>query len=169
MGRLGQTLKSTSLCQEHATNVFVRSDKEHDFGKGFEFKKNQMIQSWLDAILRKNFPLGYVIRSAWAARESSFEWKWLEVLWTLFKKKNSCQTALSCPRCSEEARPKRHHLLLWLQPLPVCLRLWLLLPLRRPLLLPRWHPASSAADPPPRRPHPSALLPRRQLPVHRRA
>lgn len=77
--------------------------------------------------------------------------------------------SLSPPGCSEEAGPEWHHLLLRLQPLHVRVRLRLVLPLCRPLLLPRRHPAGPVAHPPPRRPHPPALLPRRQLPVHRRA
>ncbi|XP_036002524.1 telomerase Cajal body protein 1 isoform X1 [Fundulus heteroclitus] len=68
----------------------------------------------------------------------------------------------------EEAGSERHHLLLRLQPVSVGVRLRLVLPLRRPLLLSGRRPAGPAAHPPPRRPHPSALLPRRQLPVHRR-
>lgn len=110
------------------------------------------------------------MRNVWAAKKSTLSrGDWEFSLVNLLKGREPCQMPLSCLRCSEEAGPKWHHLQLWLQPLPVCLRLWLLLPLRWPLLLPRRHPAGSAADPPPRRPHPSALLPWRQLPVHRRA
>lgn len=74
-----------------------------------------------------------------------------------------------CPRCSEEAGPERHHFLLRLQSVPVGLRLRLVLALRRPVLLSGRRPAGSAAHAAPRRHHPPALLPRRQLPVHRGA
>lgn len=138
-------------------------------GKGVNRKKKQMVQMFV-CIVEKYLRLRDVIRNVEAAKKSTLSRSYSELcLVNLLKSWKPCQVPLSCLHCSEEAGPKWHHLLLWLQPLPVCLRLWLLLPLCWPLLLPRRHPAGSAADPPPRRPHPSALLPWRQLPVHGRA
>lgn len=159
-----QTLDSTSAAKYMLNSFFFKKRvKTRMIWKRLRFKKNQMIQMW---VCGKYFPLRDVIRNIWAAKSQL----WLEVVcWTFLKGWKPCQIPLSCLHCSEEAGPKWHHLLLWLQPLPVCLRLWLLLPLCWPLLLPRRHPAGSAADPSPRRPHPSALLPWWQLPVHWRA
>jgi hypothetical protein len=73
-----------------------------------------------------------------------------------------------CSLPSEEAGSgsEWHHLLHGVQPVPVCVRLWLVLPHRRPLLLPGWLSAGPAAAQAPRGHHTPRLLTRRTLPVH---
>lgn len=70
---------------------------------------------------------------------------------------------------SEESGSEWHHILHGVQPVPVCVCLWLVLPHRRPLLLPGRLPAGPAAAQAPRGHHTPRLLTRRTLPVHWRA
>lgn len=129
----------------------------------------EIVICWLTGVItEKSVAFMDRLRNVWTAKKSTLSRRDCKLCPVNYKVLKALPNALSCPHRSEKARPEWHHLLLWLQPLPICLRLWLLLPLRWPLLLPGRHPAGSAADPSPRRSHPSALLPRRQLPVHRR-
>lgn len=129
----------------------------------------EIVIRWLTGVItEKSVAFMDRLRNVWTAKKSTLSRRDCKLCPVNYKVLKALPNALSCPHRSEKARPEWHHLLLWLQPLPICLRLWLLLPLRWPLLLPGRHPAGSAADPSPRRSHPSALLPRRQLPVHRR-
>lgn len=69
---------------------------------------------------------------------------------------------------SEKMRPDGHHLLPGVQPMPVHIRLWLLLPFRGPLLLPGRGATRTAARPPPGGRHPPAFLTRWNPPLHGR-
>lgn len=151
MRQLGQNAEICLFAPDMCSSVSLRGEKSIQLADALTFEKKQRARIWADAVLRSHFSVG------WSNRECVR----LEV------ERASCpKLSPSRPGCSEEAGPDRHHLLLQLQPLHVHLRLWLVLALCRPVLLPGGHPAGPAAHPPSRRPHPPALLPRRQLPVH---